>query len=66
MDDALGQFGPDRIPLSISLVQFVFATLFTAGTVLEPLEGYCPIITSELEMIYPGLKTFQNRFDFYC
>jgi ppGpp synthetase/RelA/SpoT-type nucleotidyltranferase len=65
MEAALDQFGHDHIPRSISLVQFVFATLFTAGTVLEPLEGYCPIITSELETIYPDLTNFQNRFDFH-
>jgi ppGpp synthetase/RelA/SpoT-type nucleotidyltranferase len=61
---AIAELGRERIPLSISLVQFVFAILFTAGMVLEPLDGYCPVITSELETLYPNLLAFQSRFDF--
>jgi ppGpp synthetase/RelA/SpoT-type nucleotidyltranferase len=64
MDAAIRELGRERIPLSISLVQFIFASLFTAGKVLEPLDGYCPVITSELETLYPALSTFQGRFDF--
>jgi ppGpp synthetase/RelA/SpoT-type nucleotidyltranferase len=64
MDVAIHELGRERIPLSISLVQFVFASLFTAGLVLEPLDGYCPVITSELETLYPALSTFRARFDF--
>lgn len=56
MDAAIRELGVERIPLSISLVQFVFASLFTAGMVLEPLDGYCPVITSELETLYPALS----------
>jgi hypothetical protein len=29
-----------------------------------PLEGYCPVITSEMETLYPGLQEFRPRFDF--
>jgi len=64
MDAAVKDLGRDRIPLSISLVQFVFATLFTAGMLAEPLDGYCPVITSDLETLYPALNAFQSRFDF--
>jgi len=64
MDVAIGELGRERIPLSISLVQFVFASLVSAEIVTEPLDGYCPVITSELETLYPALSTFQGRFDF--
>lgn len=63
MTSALTELGRDRIPLSISLVQFVFATLYTRGTLLSPLDGYCPVITSELEMLYPSLSSFPERFN---
>jgi len=64
MTDAITVLGRDRIPVSISLIQFVFASLFTARVLSAPLEGYCPVITSELETLYPDLQEFRPRFDF--
>jgi ppGpp synthetase/RelA/SpoT-type nucleotidyltranferase len=56
--------GRDRIPLSVSLLQFVFATLCNAKLLAAPLDRYCPIITPELEEFYPVTKTFSHRFDY--
>ncbi len=64
MDTAIGSLGRERIPLSISLVQFVFASLTAAGILVEPMKGYYPVITSELETLYPALTAFRGRFDF--
>jgi hypothetical protein len=64
MEAAIASLGRDRIPVSISLVQFVFATLLSARVLAVPLEGYCPVITSELETLYPELEGFNPRFDF--
>jgi hypothetical protein len=39
--------------------------LAAAKIIEEPLDGYCPVITSELEFLYPELSArFQERFDF--
>src|SRR5262245_18961276 len=35
METVIGELGTERIPLSISLVQFVFASLVTAGLITE-------------------------------
>jgi ppGpp synthetase/RelA/SpoT-type nucleotidyltranferase len=64
MSDAITVLGRGRIPVSISLIQFVFASLFAARVLSAPLEGYCPVITPELEMLYPELQEFRPRFDF--
>jgi ppGpp synthetase/RelA/SpoT-type nucleotidyltranferase len=64
MSDAIGELGRGRIPLSISLIQFVFASLFKARVLSAPLEGYCPVITPEMESLYPELEKFSPRFDF--
>lgn len=64
MDKAIATLGRDKIPLSISLLQFVFATLATDGLVTDPLQGYCPVITPELESLYPVVSGFQSRFDY--
>jgi ppGpp synthetase/RelA/SpoT-type nucleotidyltranferase len=64
MENAIGALGRDKIPVSISLVQFVFAALFDAGVIAAPLSGYCPVITNDLENLYPALGAFESRFDF--
>jgi ppGpp synthetase/RelA/SpoT-type nucleotidyltranferase len=64
METAIAELGRSRIPVSISLGQFVFASLFSARLLSIPLEGYCPVITSEMETLYPGLQEFRPRFDF--
>lgn len=64
MEGAITELGRDKIPVSISLVQFVFATMFSAGVLTEPLRGYCPVITADLESLYPALSGFRGRFDF--
>jgi ppGpp synthetase/RelA/SpoT-type nucleotidyltranferase len=59
----ISSLGRDQIPLSISLLQFVFGTLCKAGVITAPLDRYCPLITPELEVLYP-VRAFEFRFDF--
>lgn len=64
IDTAIAELGREQIPVSISLVQFVFANLLRARVLSAPLDGYWPVITSELETLYPTLLEFTPRFDF--
>src|SRR2546429_481970 len=63
MDPEIALLGRERIPLSISLLQFVFGALCKDGVIAVPLDRYCPLITPELEILYP-VKAFKLRFDF--
>jgi hypothetical protein len=44
--------------------QFTFASLFKAGPVAPPIAGHWPIITPELEKLYPELQSFNPGFDY--
>lgn len=59
------ELGPERIPMSISLWQFTFGTLCKRKVLLPPLRRLRPVITPELEMFYPAVSQFSNRFDFF-
>jgi ppGpp synthetase/RelA/SpoT-type nucleotidyltranferase len=59
----INSLGPERIPMSVSLLQFVFGAMCKAGVIAAPLDRYCPVITPELEVLYP-VKAFELRFDF--
>jgi ppGpp synthetase/RelA/SpoT-type nucleotidyltranferase len=50
-------------PRSISLLQFCLGTLITTGDLQLPLQGYVPIVTEELETLFPAIKTVQTRFE---
>jgi ppGpp synthetase/RelA/SpoT-type nucleotidyltranferase len=63
MEVEINSLGRDRIPMSISLLQFVFGALCKAGIVTAPLDRFCPLITLELEALYP-VNAFEFRFDF--
>jgi ppGpp synthetase/RelA/SpoT-type nucleotidyltranferase len=63
MENEINLLGRERIPVSISLLQFVFGTMSKAGVLTTPLKRFCPVITPELEALYP-VKTFEVRFDF--
>lgn len=59
----LSALGPEKVPLSLSLWQITLASLSKTGALNGPLAEYWPLITSELETLYPPLKTLQPRFD---
>lgn len=63
MTAEIALLGRERIPLSVSLLQFVFGTMCKAGIIAAPLDRYCPVITPELETLYP-VQAFVLRFDF--
>ncbi len=54
----------ESIPLSISLLQLVFAILFRAEIIAAPFYRYVPVITEEMEPLYPELLKINERFDF--
>jgi ppGpp synthetase/RelA/SpoT-type nucleotidyltranferase len=56
--------GPERIPLSLSLWQITFASVFKSGILKPPFIKYWPLITPQLETLYPILKEIHPRFDF--
>jgi ppGpp synthetase/RelA/SpoT-type nucleotidyltranferase len=53
-----------EVPMSLSLLQFVFGALVSSGVYSGPAKDYIPLITEELEMLYPDVKSIRNRFDF--
>jgi len=63
-ESELASLGPDAVPLSISLWQLTFASLFKAGAVTTALSHHWPLITPELEDLYPTLRQFMPRFDY--
>jgi len=63
-NDEIKLFPRDAFPRSISLWQFVFACLCKSGHISNPLRDHWPLITPELEDLYPALKTFGPRFDY--
>jgi hypothetical protein len=58
--DAIGREG---VPLSISLWQLTFASLYKAGSIAAAPQKHWPLITPELEDLYPSLRNFGPRFD---
>jgi ppGpp synthetase/RelA/SpoT-type nucleotidyltranferase len=56
--------GPEAIPLSVSLWQLTFASLFKGGSIHGELRNHIPLITPELEDLYPKLRGFSPRFDY--
>jgi len=59
----LAAIGPGAVPLSISLWQLTFASLFKGGSITSALRNHWPLITPELEDLYPSLRGFTPRFD---
>ncbi|HUE00307.1 MAG TPA: hypothetical protein VMR62_12100 [Bryobacteraceae bacterium] len=52
------------IDLDISLWQLTFASLFKAGLITTSLKNHWPLVTPELEDLYPSLRGFSPRFDY--
>lgn len=63
-DAELTHLGRDAVPLSISLWQLTFASLAKAGTIGTRLRRRWPLITPELEDLYPLLRGINPRFDY--
>jgi len=51
-------------PKSISLFQFVLGTLAEKKFISFPIYGYTPIITKELEIVFPSVRKIKQRFEF--
>jgi len=60
----LAAIGPRGVPLSISLWQLTFASLFKGGSISTSLKNHWPLVTPELEDLYPALRGFSPRFDY--
>lgn len=56
------KLGPEKVPRSISLIQFVFGVLSECCIINPPLINYRPNITDELLDLYPSVKRFENFF----
>jgi hypothetical protein len=56
--------GKGNVPVSISLWQFVFGSLCKSNILEPPLRKCWPVITPELELLYPAVKQFAERFDY--
>jgi ppGpp synthetase/RelA/SpoT-type nucleotidyltranferase len=51
-------------PRSISLFQFVFGVLVKKNLIQSLPQHFTPLVTSELEILYPQVKIFSNKFRF--
>jgi ppGpp synthetase/RelA/SpoT-type nucleotidyltranferase len=60
----LAELGSEKLPRSLSLWQITLASLSKAGLLRAPLTRHWPLITSEMEALYPALKDFNPRFNF--
>jgi ppGpp synthetase/RelA/SpoT-type nucleotidyltranferase len=60
----LATLGKGAVPMSISLGQLTYASLVKAGTVKNELYKRWPLVTPELEDLYPSLKSITKRFDY--
>ena len=58
------ELGRDKVPMSISLWQFTFGALCKRNVLVPPLRHCWPIITPELELLYPAVTQFLERFDY--
>jgi ppGpp synthetase/RelA/SpoT-type nucleotidyltranferase len=64
LDAELATLGVGAVPMSISLGQLTYASLVKAGTVRNELYKRWPLVTPELEDLYPSLKLVTKRFDY--
>ena len=56
--------GADQVPRSLSLWQLTFGVLCKKGLLRTPRGGFWPVITPELEALYPMVSDFKDRFDY--
>lgn len=60
----LAALGREKVPLSLSLWQLTLASLVKAGALHSPVPDYWPLITPQLEELYPSVRHLSPRFDF--
>lgn len=61
---ALGMLSPASVPRSISLLQISLGILTDAGLMAPPLRRFYPLITPELETLYPSVKNYSSFFEY--
>ncbi len=54
--------GSDAVPLSLSLLQFVFGVISRDKAILPPFGDYVPFVTENLMLFYPDVKKFVPIF----
>jgi ppGpp synthetase/RelA/SpoT-type nucleotidyltranferase len=64
VDAELSALGPSKVPLSLSLWQMTLASLDKANAVKIPGADYWPLVTPQLEFLYPSLQYLKPRFEF--
>lgn len=62
VEDEVKALGKTGVPISLSLWQFTFAILCKTGLIGPPISHYWPVVTPELEGLYPAVKAFADRF----
>jgi ppGpp synthetase/RelA/SpoT-type nucleotidyltranferase len=63
VEKELTALGPEGVPLSLSLWQFTLASLAKENAFKSPLDRYWPLITPELEELYPSARQLSPRFN---
>jgi ppGpp synthetase/RelA/SpoT-type nucleotidyltranferase len=63
VEKELDILGPEKVPLSLSLWQFTLASLVKEKAFKSPMTRYWPLITPELEELYPSARELSPRFD---
>ena len=63
VDQELSSLGTTGVPMSLSLWQFTFASLVKHGVIKAHEIDYWPLITNEMETLYPEVKKVAPRFD---
>jgi ppGpp synthetase/RelA/SpoT-type nucleotidyltranferase len=63
-DAELSSLSPINVPRSLSLWQLTFASLVKSGTIGTRLRKRWPLVTPELEALYPALRAVTPRFDY--
>ncbi|MFH0821936.1 MAG: hypothetical protein V2B18_04245 [Pseudomonadota bacterium] len=64
LNEEVESLGPDRHPLSITLMQFVFGVLTERGLLAPPgPQEHTVLITDQLKSLYPTVERYRNPFD---
>lgn len=64
LQSELDLLGAGNVPMSLSLWQLSYASLLKAGAVKPDVVNYWPLITPELEELYPSVRAIARRFDY--
>lgn len=64
IDTVFGGMSIAMMPRSVSLLQLVIGILTSASIVIPPLYKYHALITPELELLYPSVKSLSANFQY--